>query len=302
MKMETRMPVCPGLKASRVVDSVVVRDQLQIQLRRRLEIDRVEEADKLLMSMPRHAVTDDPAVERDQRRKQRRRTVVFVIVDPGAATALHQGQSGLRAIQSVNLRSLVDARHKRLVRGIKVQPDNVIQLLDELPIAAQLEGFGHVWLEIVLLPDWSDRGFAPPVSLSHQSSAPVSRIVRLAVQRGFDDVAGSSVRDSRNASGPRGVFLKPRRVESQKTLLPQLHSCPQHTQNSRDFLILRSAAGHSENLRPPDIARWHCPTAGPSTQSVGFGHRKYDGSCCSAHYNRHARRKHLSQVIYDQLH
>ena len=94
MQMEAGMPLQPGLNARMFVGPVVVHDQMQIHLGRSLGIDRLEEPDKLLMAMPRHAVADDSAVERDQGGKQRRRAVALVVVGHGAATPFFSGSPG----------------------------------------------------------------------------------------------------------------------------------------------------------------------------------------------------------------
>jgi hypothetical protein len=52
VNVESGMPRQPGLKARMFVSSVVVHDQVHIQLWWSFEIDRFEEADKLLMTMP----------------------------------------------------------------------------------------------------------------------------------------------------------------------------------------------------------------------------------------------------------
>ena len=100
-----------------LVGSIVVHDQMQIQGLRSLGIDGFQEPNELLMTMSRHAVSDDSAVEGDQSREQRRRTVPFVIMGQGATTALLHGQSWLGAVESLDLGLLVDTQHQRLFGG-----------------------------------------------------------------------------------------------------------------------------------------------------------------------------------------
>ena len=68
-------------------------------VRRRLRVDQLHELDPLLMSMPGHARADHLAVERAQRREQRRRPVANVVMRHRRGLSLAQRQAGLRAIQ-----------------------------------------------------------------------------------------------------------------------------------------------------------------------------------------------------------
>src|SRR5512136_2730398 len=138
--MKTWVPNYPGLNTRMFVSSVIIDDQMQIHFRRSLKIDRLKESNKLLVPMPGHAIPDDSSVKRHHRRKQSRRAVSFVIVRHCAATPLFQRQSRLGPVQSLNLRFLVNTQHKRFVRGIQVQSNNIIKLLYKLLITTQLKG------------------------------------------------------------------------------------------------------------------------------------------------------------------
>ena len=82
----------------------------------------------------------------------------------------------LRAVQRLDLALLVHAQHQRLVRRVQVQADHVAQLLDELLVAAELEGLGQVGLEAVLrarcAARWPRSRPAPPPSCACSSASP----------------------------------------------------------------------------------------------------------------------------------
>src|SRR5687767_6067741 len=59
--VEAGMFTEPGLDARVFVRAVVVGDEVQVQIGRRLSIDLLEELDPLLMTMPRHAPGDELA-------------------------------------------------------------------------------------------------------------------------------------------------------------------------------------------------------------------------------------------------
>ena len=66
MKVETEVLAQPGFDPWMFVGRVVVHDEMQVQVGRRLRVDELEEADKLLMPVSRHAIADDFAIEHAQ--------------------------------------------------------------------------------------------------------------------------------------------------------------------------------------------------------------------------------------------
>ena len=59
MKMKARMPAEPRLNARVLVSTVIVYDEVELQIGRCLAVDLLEKSNKLLVSMPRHAVPYD---------------------------------------------------------------------------------------------------------------------------------------------------------------------------------------------------------------------------------------------------
>src|SRR5512134_2832104 len=102
------MPPEPGFHAWVFVGPVIVHDQMQREMGWRLGIDLLEEADELLVAMPRQAIPDDGAIEQAQRREQGRGAVPFIVVRHGPTAALLQRKPWLGAIEGLNLAFLVD--------------------------------------------------------------------------------------------------------------------------------------------------------------------------------------------------
>ena len=69
--METRVPLQPRPHLQMLVRRVVVQNQMQIQLDRRLPLQESEKLDELLVPMPRQAGADQVAFGHIQRCKQR---------------------------------------------------------------------------------------------------------------------------------------------------------------------------------------------------------------------------------------
>ena len=79
-------------------------------------------------------VPDDFAMQQLDRGKKRRGPVSLVVMGHRAAASLLQRQTGLSAIQGLNLALLVHAKHDCFVRRIQVEADDVSQLFEKLRV------------------------------------------------------------------------------------------------------------------------------------------------------------------------
>ena len=70
VQLEARMQFDPALHGWRLVSSVVVNDEMEIETGRGLLVDQFEKAQELAVSMPWHAGPDDGAVQHVQSREQ----------------------------------------------------------------------------------------------------------------------------------------------------------------------------------------------------------------------------------------
>src|SRR2546426_6809304 len=122
--MKTRMTPQPRLHPRMFVGSVVVDDEVQVELGGSLAIDLLEKADELLMAVTSHAVADHLAVEHAERGEEGGRSVALVVVGSGSEPALLHRQTRLGAVESLNLALLVHAQHQGLVGRIQIEPDN----------------------------------------------------------------------------------------------------------------------------------------------------------------------------------
>ena len=98
MHMKSRMPFQPRLHFRMLVRGVVIDDQMQVKLRHRFAINRLEKLDPLLVTMPLLALRNHGAIGHTQRGKQRRRAVPFVVVRHGLQTTGKHRQTFLSAI------------------------------------------------------------------------------------------------------------------------------------------------------------------------------------------------------------
>ncbi len=276
MQMKSWMASDPGFDARVLVGSVVIHDQVQVQPRGCFAVDLFEEANELLMPVTWHAVADNLPIEHAQSGKQGSRAVALVVVRHGPAAPLLDRQSRLRPIEGLDLAFLVDAQDESSVRGIQIEANDIGKLLDEVLVAAELEGFGQMGLEIVLLPNSSNRGFADPLRLRHGPSAPMSRSGRLRVQGGFNDGANLSFRNARDAPRARSVFLKAGHSQREESLSPQLHGWPRDVEPLCDSLIGHAVSGHRDDLRALDDSQCETLCVRPRGQRGALrGRQKY---------------------------
>ena len=158
--MKSWMAPQPGFHTGMLVGSIIVCDQMKIEFGRRLAVDFLQETNEFLMPMARHTIADYLAVEHAQGRKQRGGAVALVVVCHGPAAAFLHWQTRLSPVQGLDLTFLVDTQNQGLVGRIQIEPHNIDEFLQEMLVAAELEGFDQMRLEIVLLPDAADRRFA----------------------------------------------------------------------------------------------------------------------------------------------
>src|SRR5271166_4776269 len=113
------------------VRGIVVDDEVQIEICRGALVDELEKPQEFSVPVTRHAFSDHLPVKHVERRKQRRSAVSLVVVRHGAGTALLHRQSGLSAVERLDLALLVHRQHQRLVGRIDVKAHDVFDLLYE---------------------------------------------------------------------------------------------------------------------------------------------------------------------------
>src|SRR5579862_7581335 len=115
------MAMQPTLDTRMLVGRVVVHDQVQVPVVGRLLVEALEEADKFLMPVLWHAVTDHRAIERTQRREQGGGAVASVVMSHRAAAAGLQRQTRLSSVEGLNLALLINAEHQSFIGRVQVK-------------------------------------------------------------------------------------------------------------------------------------------------------------------------------------
>src|SRR5947208_1394231 len=185
-----------------LVRGVVVSDQMQIELARRLAVNLLEKAQPFDMGVARLGAGDQFAGQLDECGKQRDRAMPGIIVRHGAGALGRQRQAQLRAFERLALAFLVAAQHQRLCRRIEIEPDHIPKLLLELRIVGEFEGLQTMRLQVVLRPDALHRTGRDAGVPAHRSNAPTGLAVRRPCRLG-DNPRQRRRRDRGLATPPR---------------------------------------------------------------------------------------------------
>ena len=96
-------------------------------------------------------------------------------------------QTGLGAVECLDLRRLVDRQHHRMGRRINIQANNFDELLGEGRVAGLLKASPAVWAETVGLLDRLHCQSGDTSRLGHRAQCPVNRFMQGRLQRPTDD-------------------------------------------------------------------------------------------------------------------
>src|SRR5664279_6094910 len=120
------MPYQPLAHLRMLVRCVVVDDGVDRFLDRHLGLDGIEEADELLVPVALHVAADDGTVEDVESGEQRGRTVAFVVVGHRSGAARLHRQTGLGAVERLDLTLLIDREDDRMGWWIDIEAYNCL--------------------------------------------------------------------------------------------------------------------------------------------------------------------------------
>ena len=120
-----------------------------------------------------------------QRGKQGGGAMPFIVMGHGGPAPLLEWESGLGAIQRLDLTLLIYAEDERMVGGIQIQPHHVMKFLEEQGILAELEGPHQVGFEPMGFPDPLHQGGIGVQVLGQRAERPVRGRARRGLHRGL---------------------------------------------------------------------------------------------------------------------
>ena len=210
---EARMSIEPTHDVGMLVRRVIVEDHVDDLSNRDIRFDRVQKANELLMPVALHAAPDDLAIENIKRCEEGRGAATLVIMGHRAGAAFLHRQSRLGAVESLDLRFLVDREHDRMRRGIDIKADDIDEFFDEALVLRQFERADTMRREPVRRPDALNRerrltpaasAMARPVQwvVSPGGSASVRSTMRLTRSAANEALPGGRVLSRNKPSTP----------------------------------------------------------------------------------------------------
>ncbi len=227
--------------------------------------------------------------------------MAFVIVRHRATTALLQRKARLGAVEGLDLTFLVDAQDQGLVRGIEIEPHDIVELLDKLLVPAELEGPDEMGLEVVSPPDPPHRRFAEALGLRHTPGAPVGRSRWGRVQCRLDDGPHFAFGDAWQTTGTWRILFEPCQAQSQKPLPPKLHRGSGDGRCFGRSLIADAIGRQLDDPRSLHQAKGDTPTRAHVLRAERSIGDSWIGAAVLM-LQKIERSGHIRQVIYDALH
>ena len=108
-----------------LVGGVVVEDHMHDLAGGKLDLDGVQEANKLLMPMALHVAADHRAVDHVKRGEHRGRSMAFVVVGHGPGAALFERQAGLGAVERLDLALPINREHDGVGGRTDIETDEI---------------------------------------------------------------------------------------------------------------------------------------------------------------------------------
>lgn len=221
MQFEARMFLHPPPDFFVFVRAVIVKNQVQVEVWRKLRVELAQELQELLVSVTRLTLADDLSIENIERREQRRSAVTDIVVGMRPASPLDEGQTWLGAVQSLNLALLVHAENDSSVRRVEIDADNVRKFLDEVFVLGEFEGPAQMRLKSMEIPDALNSLETDILGFRHGAATPMGLSRRLGVLGGFDNRGNPARSVGGLSTSPRSNFRQSLRSSLRKALLPE---------------------------------------------------------------------------------
>ena len=188
--------------------------------------------------MPAVQRADDLTAGHVQRGEQRGGASPDVVGGLTLGHARHHRQHRLGPVQGLDPALLIHAEHQSPLGRVEVEPDHVVDLVDEVRVGGELERLDPVRLEAEGAPDPRDRGLRQAGLSGHRPRRPVRRALRRALERSRDQRGNLPVGHRARTPGTRHV-PEPGDPVLDEPRTPPTHRVRRRTQLLGDILIRR---------------------------------------------------------------
>ena len=265
------------------VGRIVVDDGVDRFSCRHLRLDGIEEADELLVPVALHVAPDDRAVEDVKGSEQRRRTVALVVVGHGPGAALLHRQTGLGAVERLDLALLIHREHDGVGGRIDIKADDVPELVGKLRVVRQLECPDAVRRKLVSLQDALHRAQADPGRLGQFPAGPVGCLPGRRPQCQIDHPLHSLGRQRRLAGLARLVAQQPFGALCHEPRLPSPYHRLGLAGAAHDLGGAAAVCGGEDNLCAPDMLLRRTAIRNDRLKPTAICSRDVDDNSCSHH-------------------
>lgn len=256
MERPAGMAIEPGTHLIVLVGRVVVENDVDDLASRDIALKDIEEANELLMPVALHVPPEHLAGQDIERGEQRGRSVSLVVVGHGGATPLLQRQPRLCAVEGLDLGLFVEAEDDGMSGRADVEPDNIVQFLDEGWIVGELEPTPPMRSQTMGLPDLLNRGDGQTGDFGHGASRPVRRLKRWRLQRHGDQGRGFVLRYGNFPGRARLVAQQPLDTFCHETRLPAPNGRLRCAGLGHDRARADTVGAQQHDLRTPDVFLW----------------------------------------------
>ncbi len=178
VQFETRMAFQPTPDARMFVSGVIVQNDVDVLAHGDLPVNALEEFEPLAVRVFVSGVGDYFSLQVVERGKEGDRAIAIVIVGLGTNMPFAQRQTGLAALQRLDLAFLVTAKHHRILGRIEVEPDHVPKLRFKVRIGRKLKDPCQMRLDFILAPNPLHGCLGQSQLPSHCSTSPARLTVR----------------------------------------------------------------------------------------------------------------------------
>jgi len=167
----------------------------------------VQETDEFLVPMALQAFADDLALQHVESGEQGGGAVALVVVRHRAAPTRLERKARLGAVESLNLAFFIDRQHNGMGGRIDVEPNHVLERVDEFRITGEFERADTMRLQPMGLSDALHRTQADAGRLGHHPSGPMRCLARRLGQGQIDHLA-DDILGQRRLSGFAGLVAQ----------------------------------------------------------------------------------------------
>lgn len=276
VQVKARMFFEPPFDVRMFVRPIVVQDQMEIQSSGHLPVNLAQELEKLFVPMAGITGTNHRTVQDIERGEQTRGSVALVIMGHRSTATLFHGQSGLCAVQGLDLGLLVYAKHHGLVRWVQIQSHDIGELLDELLISGQFESFHAVRLQAVRIPNPRDCGMTDSEFFGQRSRTPMGRIGGCGMQGSLYDFLDLGCMQTLGAGAVGCIFRQAPGALFFESIAPENNGGPGGSQLTGNRIVGFSIGGEQTDARAQDHTLRCRPGTHPGFQGSSLFGRNHE--------------------------